>query len=98
MIKNVLPAKDSILTSTDCFTDIIACISYATIINIPSVSDADLEMLWDYCIEVGFAMSETIILVGDVDIPKQLKKNTGILRFWGTARQPEIRYFICIPQ
>lgn len=73
VIKNVLPAKDSILTSTDCFTDIIACSSYAAIINIPAVSDGDLEMLWDYCIEVGFAMSEEIILVGDVNIPKQLK-------------------------
>jgi hypothetical protein len=73
VIKNVLPAKDSILTSTDCFTDIIACSSYAAIINIPAVSDDDLEMLWDYCLEAGFAMSEEIILVGDVNIPKQLK-------------------------
>lgn len=78
VIEKLFPVKGSTLTSTDCFTDIIACNSYIAIINILAVSDVDLEMLWDYCIEIGSAMSEVIILVGKVNIPKQIKSKIQV--------------------
>lgn len=76
-IEKMLPTKKSTLTSTDCFTDIIACKSYAIIINMSAVSDDDLDMLWDYYLEVGMT-SESVVLVGNVNVPKQLKNKMQV--------------------
>lgn len=60
------------MTSTECFTDIIACNSYAIFINAMMVSADDLVMLWEFYLEAGSA-SETVVLVGHAEIPRQLK-------------------------
>ena len=71
-IRKLLPTKKSHLTSTECFTDIIVCNSYAIFINAMMVSADDLEMLWEFYLEAG-PTSETVVLVGHAAIPKQLK-------------------------
>lgn len=74
----MLPAKKSVLVSTDCFSDLIACNSYAILIHAASVADEDFKMLWNYYIEVGANASETVIVVGNTDIPKQIKKRIKV--------------------
>ena len=71
-IRKLLPTKKSYLTSTECFTDIFACNSYAIFINTMMASADDLKMLWEFYLEVGPA-SETVVLVGYTEIPRQLK-------------------------
>ena len=56
-IRKLLPAKKSYLTSTECFTDVIACNSYAIFINAMTVSADDLQMLWEFYLEVGPAFA-----------------------------------------
>lgn len=77
IIEKMLPTKESVLISIDCFTDLIACNSYLMIINVPAVSHDDLNMLWDFYLEVG-PVSESVVLVGDVRVPKQLKNKMQI--------------------
>ena len=53
IIGKMLPDKKSVLVSTDCFTDLVACNSYAILIHAASVADEDFKMLWNYYLEVG---------------------------------------------
>lgn len=53
IIGKMLPDKKSVLVSTDCFTDLVACNSYAILIHAVSVADVDFKMLWNYYLEVG---------------------------------------------
>lgn len=76
-IRKTLPSKKSDLVSTDCFTDIIACNSYAIFIKIPSVSDDDLNTLWEFYLEVG-STPESVVLVGNVDVPKKLRNKMQV--------------------
>lgn len=91
-IKTMLPNKKSVFTPTDCFTDIIACNSYAVFINTATASDSDLNMLWDYYLEVG-ATPETVILVGNIDIPKRMKKQIRVYASFDDL-QPELKYIL----
>lgn len=90
-LKNAAEQK-SILTSTDCFTDIIACKSYAILINMSAVSDDDLDMLWDYYLEVGLT-SESVVLGGNINVPKQLKNKMQIYQNFEEL-QDNLKYVI----
>ncbi len=65
------------MTSTECFTDLIAINSYAILINVMTVYADDLEMSWEFYLEVG-PTSETFVLVEYAKIPKQLKGRTNV--------------------
>ncbi len=88
----MLPTEKSALTSTDCFTDIIACKSYAIIINMPAVSDDDWDMLRDYYFKIGMT-SESIVLVGNANVTKQLKNKMQIYRNFD-GLQNNLKYVI----
>lgn len=92
LIKTMLPNKKSVLTPTDCFTDLIACKSYAIFINTATTSDSELNMLWDYYLEVG-ATPETVVLVGNTDIPKCMKKQIRVYVSFDEL-QPELKYIL----
>ena len=55
-----------------------ACNSYAILIHAASVADEDFKMLWNYYLEVGTNALEAIIVVGNTDVPKQLKKRIKV--------------------
>ena len=78
IIGKMLPDKKSVLVSTECFTDLVACNSYAILIHAASVADEDFKMLWNYYLEVGTNALEAIIVVGNTDVPKQLKKRIKV--------------------
>ena len=77
IIKKMLPTKESYLTLTDCFTDLIAVNSYAILINVPAVSFEDWDMLWEYYLEIE-VVPETVVLVGDGIVPKKLKHSVRL--------------------
>lgn len=91
-IRKLLPTKKSYLTSTECFTDIIACNSYAIFINTMMASADDLEMLWEFYLEVGPA-SETVVLVGHTEIPRQLKGRIKVFSSFEEL-QSELKYVL----
>ncbi len=62
IIGKMLPDKKSVLVSTDCFTDLAACNSYAILIHAASVADEDFKMLWNYYLKVGTNALEEIAL------------------------------------
>lgn len=78
IIGKMLPDKKSVLVSTDCFTDLIACHSYAILIHAASIADEDFKMLWNYYLEAGANALETVIVVGNTDIPKRIKKRIKV--------------------
>ena len=91
-IRKLLPAKKSYLTSTECFTDVIACHSYAIFINAMTVSADDLQMLWEFYLEVG-PTSETVVLVGHAEVPKQLKGRIKVFSSFEEL-QSELKYVL----
>lgn len=68
IIGKMLPDKKSVLVSADCFTDLVACNSYAILIHAASVSDEDFKLLWNYYFEVGANASETVLLLWVIQI------------------------------
>lgn len=91
-IQSMLPDKKSVFIPTNCFTDLIACNSYAIFINTTTASDSDLNMLWDYYLEVG-TTPETVVLVGNTDIPKHMKKQIRVYASFDEL-QPELKYIL----
>ena len=72
--ETVLPNKKAEIVNIDCFTDILATCSYAIILNVSNTEKSDLETFFEFYTEVGY-FSEILIIVGDTDIPKNLKKS-----------------------
>ena len=70
----LLYTSKNILVLTDWFTDLVACNSYAILIHAASVANEEFKMLWNDYLEVGTNALEVIIVVGNTDVPKQLKK------------------------
>ncbi|WP_303871910.1 hypothetical protein [Acetobacterium wieringae] len=66
--------QDTDLSLADVFTDIIAYPGFAYIINPWKLDNKDLEILFDFYIDVGENTAETIIFIKDVSIPKELSK------------------------
>lgn len=92
IIKKMLPTKESHLTSTDCFTDLIAVNSYAMLINVPAVSFEDWDMLWDFYLELE-VVPETVVLVGDGIVPKKLKGKIQVCPDFETFRE-KLKYIL----
>lgn len=91
-IKKMLPTKDSYLTSTDCFIDLIAIKSYALLINVPTVSLEDWDMLWEYYLELE-VVPETVVLVGDGIVPKKLKGKIQVYPDFAILRE-KLKYIL----
>ena len=73
-VKSNAPTKDSEVFCAECFTDIIAFPQMASVIIWSILTDDDKELLVDYYSDVA-PLAETVILIGDVDIPGELKKH-----------------------
>ena len=78
IIGKTLPDKKSVLVTADCFTDLAACNSYAILIHAASVADEDFKMLWNYYLEIDTNALEAVIIAGNTDVPKQLKRRIKV--------------------
>ena len=77
IIKMNIPAKNCEVMNTDCFTDIVASCEMAIVVLWDKLSAEDRELLIGFYSEIA-PFSETMILIGDVDIPAALKKEVSI--------------------
>ena len=71
-LKKSVPAENYEIMDTDCFTDIIAHSEMANVIVWDRLSDEDKSILIDFYTEIA-PFSETMIIIGDADLPKELK-------------------------
>ena len=74
-----VPVKNCEVYYTDCFTDIIAMApgGMANIVMWDQLREKDIDLLIGYYSEIA-PFSETLILIGDVDMPKELRKHVLI--------------------
>lgn len=76
-VESNLPIKSCEIMDTDCFTDIVAISEMAIIVIWEKLSDDDRDLLIDFYSEIA-PFSETMILIGDVNIPEKLKNYVSI--------------------
>ncbi len=77
VIKKNIPDKNCEVMSTDCFTDIVACSEMAIIVIWDRLSEEDKDLLIGFYSEIA-PFSDTMILIGNVEIPSALKKEVSI--------------------
>ena len=72
-IESIVPWKGTAILDTDCATDLIAIGCYASITNLSKIKDEELQILYDYYLDVLDPI-EVPILIGipSLPIPAQL--------------------------
>ena len=76
-LEKALPTGNCEIMDTDCFTDIIAHSEIANVVIWDKLSDDDKIILVDFYSEIA-PFSETMVLIGDVEIPSELKKHVSV--------------------
>jgi len=76
-VESNLPIKNCEIMDTDCFTDIVAISEMAIIVMWEKLSEDDKDLLIGFYSEVA-PFSETMILIGNVDIPEELRNQVSI--------------------
>ena len=76
-VESNLPSKNCEIMNTDCFTDIVAIGEMAVIVMWKKLSEDDRDLLVDFYSEIT-PFSETLILIGDVNIPGELRNHVLI--------------------
>ena len=79
IIKSNVPTKKCDVMETDCFSDIVACSEMAIIVMWDKLATDEKTLLIDFYTEIA-PFSETLILIGEPDIPDELKKEVSIYR------------------
>ena len=69
-----LPIKRCEVYKADCISDIIALPQMASIVMWNVLTQDDKEVFVDYYREMAPYIDEKVVLIGDVDVPKDLKK------------------------
>ena len=77
VINDNAPTKSCEVMNTNCFTDIIATNEMAVIVNWAALSKDDIELLIDFYTEIA-PFPETVVLIGNADIPDGLKKYVSV--------------------
>ncbi|MCR5452255.1 MAG: helix-turn-helix domain-containing protein [Lachnospiraceae bacterium] len=65
------------MMDTDCFSDIVACVEMAIVIMWDKLTEDDKGLLIEFYTEIA-PFSETMILIGEPDIPDDLRKEVSI--------------------
>ncbi len=77
IIKENIPTKKCEVLDTDCFSDIVACVEMAIVIMWDKLTEDDKSLLIEFYTEIA-PFSETMILIGEPDIPDDLRKAVSI--------------------
>ena len=77
VVEKNLPVKDCEIMKTDCFSDIVATTEMAIIVIWEKLSADERDLLIGFYSEIA-PFSETMILIGNVDIPNELKNFVSI--------------------
>ncbi len=79
VVKANLPIKSCEIMDTDCFSDIVAISEMAIIVKWKKLSEDDRDLLIGFYSEIA-PFAETMILIGNPDIPEDLKKHVSIYK------------------
>ena len=71
IIKSNAPTKKCDVMDTDCFSDIVACSEMAIIVMWDKLAADEKELLIGFYTEIA-PFSETLILIGEPDIPDEI--------------------------
>ena len=74
-----LPVKTCEIMDTDCFSDIVATSEMAVIVIWEKLSSDERDLLIGFYSEIA-PFSETMVLIGNVDVPDELKKYVSIYK------------------
>ena len=91
-IEKSLPQKECEIMDTDVVTDIVASSEFAVIVRADAMSQSDMELLYDYYGEVA-PLSETVIFIGDVTIPANLKNHIAVYKDFDTLKE-NLKYIL----
>ena len=91
-IEKHLPQKECGIMDTDVVTDIIAIDEFAVIVRADAMSQSDMEMLYDFYGEVA-PLSETVIFIGDVTVPANLKNHIAVYKDFDTLKE-NLKYIL----
>ena len=91
-IEKHLPQKECGIMDTDVVTDIIAIAEFAVIVRADAMSQSDMEMLYDFYGEVA-PLSETVIFIGDVTVPANLKNHIAVYKDFDTLKE-NLKYIL----
>ena len=91
-IEKHLPQKECEIMDTDVVTDIVASSEFAVIVRADAMSQSDMELLYDYYGEVA-PLSETVILIGDVTVPANLKNHIAVYKDFDTLKE-NLKYIL----
>lgn len=78
-VESNIPVKNCEIMNTDCFSDIVATSEMAIIVIWEKLSSDERNLLIGFYSEIA-PFSETLALIGDVDIPDELKKHVSIYK------------------
>ena len=91
-IEKNLPQKECEIMDTDVVTDIVAASEFAVIVRADAMSQADIDLLYDYYGEVA-PLSETVIFIGDVMIPAKLRNHIAVYKDFDTLKE-NLKYIL----
>ena len=91
-IEKNLPQKECEIMDTDVVTDIVAASEFAVIVRADAMSQADMDLLYDYYGEVA-PLSETVIFIGDVMIPAKLRNHIAVYKDFDTLKE-NLKYIL----
>lgn len=91
-IEKNLPQKECEIMDTDVVTDIVASSEFAVIVRADAMSQADMDLLYDYYGEVAL-LSETVIFIGDVMIPAKLRNHIAVYKDFDTLKE-NLKYIL----
>lgn len=91
-IEKHLPQKECFLMDAGIVTDIIAVAEFAVIVNADSMTQEDKEMLFDFYGEIA-PFSETVIFIGQVSIPDNLKKSILVYESFESLKE-NLKYIL----
>ena len=77
VIKDNIPTKNCEIMDTECFTDIVTRCEMAVIVMWDKLSEIDEDTLISFYTDI-IPFSETLVLIGDVNVPNELKKAVSI--------------------
>lgn len=85
-IQQNLPQKDCNVAGTDTATDIVAMSELAVIVRAAAMDADDLAMLYEFYGEIA-PFPETVILIGDVEVPENLRKHIAVYEDFESLRE-----------
>ncbi len=92
-VKQNAPAKDYEIMDTDCPTDLIAIYASAIIINVSTLKQDDIEMIFDYYLEINGCSDETVLWLGEPKPPVSIRKTLKCYESFDAVRD-KLRYIL----